>query len=75
MKLFKLGAPKELWNEDNCKEVGLGEIDLLAAHTGRGQSFANAKILNYGGMTYSITKFDVIKSIEEKVLGKESQIL
>ena len=41
----------------------------MASHTGRGQSSANAKILNYGGTTYSITKFDVIKSIEEEVLG------
>ena len=58
-------------NKDDYKELGRQDIDLLAVHKGRGQRSANDEILNYDGMTYSITKFDPIKSIEENVYGRK----
>ena len=72
LQILNLGSLKELWNNgDYYEEVSRWEIVILAAHKCRSGSFANAEILSYGDMAYSIADFDAVKSIEDNVLGRK----
>ena len=64
INLFNLGELKQRWQNHDYEEVGRQEIALLNARAGKDSSYANMEILEHGGKTYSINKYEKILTID-----------
>jgi hypothetical protein len=68
---FNLGTIKELWLDEQYREVARREMALIGAHERKPSSYTNAIIHKYGGMAFSTAEYEAVLALPKSTIGRK----